>query len=120
MKEINIQNTIRLTYSKGDCRLWRNNVGEAKTLNGCYIKYGLCPDSSDLVGIKTIRITPEMVGKDIGVAIFAEVKTEKGIVSIEQQNFLDLCIDMGCIAGVVRSPEHMKILLDSYIANLQS
>lgn len=57
-------------------RLLRNNRGLFKTLDGKRtVSAGLEADgSSDLLGITTLVITPQMVGMSLGVATVAEVK----------------------------------------------
>ena len=80
--------------------VWRNNVGvawqgEAATLdNGNVfierarrIRYGLMNGSSDLIGIRVVTITQDMVGKKIGQFMGVEVKTEKGLEKEAQQKF---------------------------------
>lgn len=120
MNERSIQNTIRITHSKGDCRLFTNDQGIAKLPNGQTIRFGLGNDTSDLVGPKTIIITKEMVGKPVAVMTWIEVKVPGKHATKEQQQFLDKMIDMGCIAGEAHSPEEVQNLFDNYLAYLQS
>jgi hypothetical protein len=47
-------------------RVFRNNVGEYK-VGDRYIRYGLCPGSSDIIGWTPVKITPEMVGTTLPV-----------------------------------------------------
>ncbi len=75
--ETALQNEIRLELGKrSNVRMFRNNVG---MING--VQFGLCVGSSDLIGFKSMTITPEMVGQKIAVFTALEVKTEKGKVS---------------------------------------
>lgn len=111
MKERNIQNTIRLNCSKGNTRLFNNDQGVAE-LNGRKIAYGLGKGSTDLVGVHSIVVTPELVGQRIGLAVFAEVKTATGVVKQHQKDFMQTMRDLGCISGVVRSTEDMQKLLE--------
>lgn len=112
MKERNVQNLIRLNCSKGNTRLFVNDQGVA-TVGDRTIRYGLGVGSTDLVGVHTIVITPEMVGRIIGVAVFAEVKTDTGRLQEHQENFINQMLKMGAIAGVVRSVEDMNNLLEN-------
>ena len=55
--ELAIQNAIRLEHGSGPARLWRNNTGALKDATGRLVRYGLCPGSSDLIGLRTRIIT---------------------------------------------------------------
>jgi len=81
--ESKIQSIIRLEASHKGCRLWRNNVGALYTKEGNFVRYGLANDSaainkiiksSDLIGIRPIKITQDMVGKTIGQFLSREIK----------------------------------------------
>jgi hypothetical protein len=56
-----------------------------------------------LIGILPITITPEMIGKRIGVFVALEVKTPKGKPTEEQINFIQRVRELGGFAGVARS-----------------
>lgn len=81
--EAAVQTAVRLEASRVGARLWRQNVGACKDDTGRMIRYGLCNDSaalnkriksSDLVGIRPVTITPDMVGHTIGQFIAREIK----------------------------------------------
>lgn len=81
--EAHMQNIIRKEASDKGCRLWRNNVGATTTNTGSYIRFGLANDSpemnsiiksSDLIGIRPVVITEDLVGKKIGQFLCREVK----------------------------------------------
>jgi len=81
--ESEIQKRIQLEASKKGIRLWRNNVGGTYTDRGDFIRYGLANDSSkinkyyksaDLIGIRPVKITLDMVGSVIGQFVSREVK----------------------------------------------
>lgn len=101
MKEKNLQNFVRLNLPK-NVRLFRNNVGVCKN-EFTTIVYGLCPGSSDLIGWTTIEITKEMIGQKIALFTAVEIKTEKGIVSPEQNIFLENVKNSGGIAKIIRN-----------------
>lgn len=117
LSEAAVQNDIRLEASKKGMRLWRNNVGVAITEDGRHIRYGLCNDSkrmndmiksSDLVGIKKVMITRDMVGTHIGQFVAREVKagdwTFSGTQREEaQRNFLNLILSYGGDAAFAKS-----------------
>ena len=81
--EAAVQVNVRLAASKSGWPLWRNNVGAYLNDKGTMIRYGLCNDSkqlnashksSDLIGLRPVLITQEMVGKVIGQFVALEVK----------------------------------------------
>lgn len=123
--ESNIQQSIRLSASNNGCTLFRINVGTGITGNGQVrhkngdvtvknarpFSTGVPKGYSDLSGYKSVVITPDMVGQTIGVAVFAEVKTETGRIRDEQVNFISRAKSKGCIAGVVRSVEDFEALV---------
>jgi hypothetical protein len=110
MTEQQIQQHIRLALSAPNIRLFRNNTGSA-IINGQLVTFGLCKGSADLIGFKSVTITPEMVGQNIAVFVSLEVKTPKGKISEPQQAWCDMVADRGGIAGICRSVEDAKELL---------
>jgi hypothetical protein len=102
--ELEIQKNVRLALSKAGCTNFRNNVGSAKTFDGRFIRFGLCPGSHDLIGWTEKIITPDMVGKK--VAIFTSVETKRPFVgrkSVEQINFHNRVTMAGGISGFATS-----------------
>jgi hypothetical protein len=105
-----IQSAIQLAAGCGPARLWRNNVGALKDAQGQLVTYGLCPGSSDLIGYRTVEITPEMVGQRIAVFCAVEVK-DKSVPTKQQEAFINLVQQAGGLAGVARSvPDALSIL----------
>jgi hypothetical protein len=92
--------------------MFRNQVGQLPDpRSGRWVQFGLAKGSSDLIGFKSIEVTPEMVGKKLAVFCSIEVKTPTGRTSKPQQNWLNLVKNAGGIGGIARSPEDaMKIL----------
>lgn len=81
--EAAVKNRIRLEASEKGARLWINNIGAFHTINGDFVRYGLANESkqqnahiksSDLIGIKPVLITQELVGSKIGQFLCREVK----------------------------------------------
>jgi len=81
--ETAVQNSLRLEMSRKGGRLWRNNVGAGKLENGQFIRWGIANDSkqmnetiksSDLIGIRPELITPDHVGRRMGIFVAREVK----------------------------------------------
>ena len=113
MSEQRIQQEIRLAISKGDTRVFRNNTGTLRDANGRPVQFGLCKGSADLIGWRTVTITPEMVGQQVAVFTSIEVKTPTGKVQPEQQQWLDAVQAAGGIAGVARSVDDaLRIVTD--------
>lgn len=116
MREKPIQGQVFLKLgSRPDIRLWRNNVGNGffgkvvdteKTGTGLLVvlesarrvQTGLCVGSSDIIGIRRVKITPEMVGKEIGQFLAIECKSTTGRTSKEQRAFLDTIRRFGGVA----------------------
>lgn len=118
MSESNIQREIMLALSAGGVTIWRNNtamawVGEvSRRRDGAILisgprplHAGLCKGSSDLIGLRSVTITPDMVGSKIAQFVAIEVKDERGRVTKEQRNFLDHVQEAGGLAGVARCPD---------------
>lgn len=101
--EQRIQQEIRIACSHGDTRLFRNNTGTLRDQHGRPVQFGLCKGSADLIGWRTVTVTPEMVGQRVAVFLSIEVKTPTGRLRPEQQQWLEAVQAAGGIAGVARS-----------------
>jgi len=110
--EHEIQQHIRLACGRRAVRLWRNNTGALVDQQGRFVRFGLCKGSSDLIGLRSLEITPEMVGQRVGQFVALEVKTASGVVSSEQRAFLQLVQQLGGVAAVCRSIEQAQAVLD--------
>ena len=125
MKESNIQQLIRIEAGNHNTTIFRVNVGTGVTGNG-QIRHkdgsvtvknarpfstGVPRGYSDLSGVKSVTVTSDMVGEKIGIAVFAEVKTDTGRIRDEQENFLTRMKGKGAIAGIVRSVEDFVELI---------
>ena len=116
---------------RGEVRLFRQNVGRGWVGNSTPFRSrqtitvgpgdvlvrnarpliaGLCPGSSDLIGWRTVEITPEMVGQRVAVFAALEVK-DRGKITTEQANFLRVLGEAGGIAAEVRSVEDARAAL---------
>ena len=111
--EQRIQQEIRLAVSKGDTRVFRNNTGTLRDQHGRPVSFGLAKGSADLIGWRTITITPEMVGQQVAVFTSIEVKSATGRLRPEQQQWLDAVQAAGGIAGVARCVDDaLRIVTD--------
>lgn len=111
--EAAVQTRCRLKAQKTGNILWRNNVGVLKNQDGVPIRYGLANDSkgvnkkiksSDLIGIRRVLITPEMVGTIIGQFFARETKHELWSYSgtdeeQAQLKYLEIVLSFGGDAG---------------------
>jgi hypothetical protein len=99
-----IQNKIRIAFgARPDLKLFRNNTGAYKDKNGQFIRFGLCVGSSDLIGLRSVVVTPDMVGKRVALFAALEIKTEKGRPTADQTRFLHVVSEMGGLAGIARN-----------------
>ena len=117
MKETPIMRDIMIRVSSPEVRVFRNNValawagskvtrnkdGSITIQNPRPIHAGLCKGSSDLIGWKSVLVTPEMVGGRLAVFTAIEVKGTKTRIEAEQTNFIDCVRNHGGLAGIARS-----------------
>ena len=75
------------------------------------MQFGLCKGSADLIGWRTITITPDMVGQQVAVFTSIEVKTPTGRVRPEQQQWLKAVQAAGGVAGIARSVEDAQAII---------
>ena len=120
MSEHAIQNEIRLGIS-GKATMFRNNVavswvgdvtelkdGSVLIRNARRLHAGLCEGSSDLIGWRSLIITPDMVGERVAVFAALEVKSKTGRATAGQKNFCERVIEAGGLAGIVKSLDDAK------------
>ncbi len=123
-EENRISNRIQTGAVDQYTRVFRNNVGKAwqgksSTLEDGSIllqhprriNFGLCEHSSDLIALRSIVVTQEMVGQRVAVFGALEVKTPDGTATDGQNGFIDMVKGMGGLAGVVRSLEQAEWIL---------
>lgn len=117
--EAAIQQDIRLIASKIGANLWRNNSGAVTTDDNRHIRFGLGNDSknindefksSDLIGITPLMITPQHIGRIVGVFTAIEVKHGGWSWSgndreLAQWNYLQLIQNKGGFATFANSVE---------------
>ncbi len=111
--ERDIQNAILLACSRGDTRLFRINAGLA--WQGHVLQHNR--DLLVLAHPRAIRLAAPGVSDIIGwteggrfVAI--EVKAPRGRLTDEQKAFIDLVRRSGGVAGVARSVEEARAILE--------
>lgn len=115
--ETELQQRIRLALgTQHDLRLFRNQVGQLPDpRTGRPVQFGLARGSADLIGWRTVTITPDMVGLRVAVFTSIEVKTTTGRLTPAQHNWLGVVRGAGGIAGVARSvPDALRIVTPDY------
>jgi len=130
-QETNLTRKIMIELGKNkNIRIFRNNIGKCwigaskkftqpTTVNvksgdvliqsARYFDAGLCVGSSDLIGLKSVKITPEMVGSTLAVFTAVEVKTPTGKISTEQISFINMVQKMGGIGIICRDENDIFI-----------
>lgn len=125
--ESEIQQQIQIEARYSDVHLMRNNVGACQDSTGRLIRYGLNHvskkqneeiTSSDLIGIKKVVITSDMVGQVVGIFTAIECKKENWNENkkfdkreIAQSNFITWIRSLGGIAGFANSVDKLKQIL---------
>lgn len=128
MSESKIQSEMRLRLgSQADIRIFRNLVGEAwvgpskREGNRVVIdfakrvRFGLCPGSADLIGITSYRITPDDVGKIVGVFTSVEVKAAaNSSIRDNQHPWRQMVDDRGGIALISHQPSEALYIVQKW------
>lgn len=95
--------------------LYRNQMGRAvyeKSGKSYTVPYGVAsPGGSDLLGWKSVTVTPDMVGQKVAVFVAIEVKDLKRKPTKEQLMFVALVERSGGLAGVARSEADARKIL---------
>ncbi|MER2512417.1 MAG: hypothetical protein ABTQ25_08370 [Nitrosomonas ureae] len=118
--ETNVWKRIQLFVSPLGHRLLRN-----QRYKGPIVRNGKVTDAwadcgvggdggADLLGWRSFIIQPHHVGKRIAqfFAVETKVKDKKG--SVEQENFISAVRNAGGIAGIARSEEDTKKIMDDW------
>lgn len=83
LSEGGVQSRVRLAAARKGWELWRNNMGVAVDDRGIPVRFGLANDSAklnkkiksaDLIGVRPVIITQDMVGSKIGQFVSLEIK----------------------------------------------
>ena len=113
--ETDLQQRIRLALgTHPELRIFRNQVGSLPDpRTGRLVQFGLARGSADLIGWRTLVITPEMVGQRVAVFTSLEIKTPTGRLAPAQRHWLQAVEQAGGIAGVARSVgDALRIVTD--------
>ena len=118
---------VMLSLSESGCLVFRNNTGKAwqgevvrkdkdtiTLRNYRFIHFGLQKGSSDLIGIKPVTITQDMVGQTIGVFIAPEIKSATGRATQQQNNFHLAVNRAGGLGFIARSADEALAALKQF------
>lgn len=108
-----VQNPAILSVGqRNDVLVWRQQSGLFRTYEPPYtpVRVGL-PGMSDSGMIVAVTITPEMVGKTIGVAVQPEFKSGRGQQSERQADWQRAVECRGGVYRIVRSEADMLALV---------
>lgn len=106
-------------------RVFRNTIGEGwqgervhsndRTLvvlkRARYVTFGLAPGSPDLIGWRSVIITPDMVGRVVGQIVGIEVKAQGQKPRTDQARFLATMTAAGGLAGYWHDPAAVRAAL---------
>lgn len=112
--ETRVQNASFLAVGqRRDTMIWRQQVGKYRHLNepNLIVSIGV-PGMADSMGVVQVTITPDMVGKKIGVAIAPEFKTKTGRQAEAQKLWQAAFEARGGVYRLIRSPEEMVQLVE--------
>lgn len=111
-KESAIMAEIMLALSEAGCLVWRQQVGTFRPVHGgAPVRIGLT-GMSDIGAIVPKIVTPEMVGRTIGVVAQVEVKTATGRESEAQATWGRVVRNKGGIYVLARSPEDVQHIVN--------
>lgn len=120
ISEATLMRRVLVRASELGARLFRNNTGRWRLAqpecrecqsSGRVVASGLCIGSSDLIGWRSVVVTPAMVGRTLAVFVAVELKVDRNDVTEEQSQFLEVVDGAGGIGVVVRDVESLPLLL---------
>lgn len=99
--------------TRPDVMVWKQPVGLFRALNDPERKVFVgTPGQADTMMVINVMITPDMIGKTIGVAVAPEFKTTKGTQSQKQKDWMAAFQSRGGIYRLIRSAAEMLALVD--------
>lgn len=126
-RETKVMQDIMLRIGRGAVRVFRQNVGvgwvgrvvarKGRTLileDARPLHAGLCVGSSDLIGWRTVEVTPDMVGRRLAVFLAIEAKADDGATTDDQETFGAAVVNAGGIFIVARSAVEAEAALASW------
>lgn len=96
--------------ARPDVLAWRQQSGLFFTREGNPVRVGV-PGLADSLMVVAVTITPDLVGRTVGVAVAAEFKTDTGRQSPAQARWQDAFTKRGGVYRLVRSAADMLALV---------
>ena len=109
-----VQNPALLAVgARPDVLVWRQQSGLFRQYEPPHnpVRVGT-PGIADSMAVVAVKITPDMVGKTIGVAVAPEYKTATGKQSDRQKDWQAAFESRGGIYRLIRSADEMLALVD--------
>lgn len=130
MSETDLTRKIQVSVTDADTRIFRNNVGTAwqgrithnrdgsiTIYNPRPVHFGLCEGSSDLIGLRSVEVTPAMIGQRVAVFVALEIKTSATARRTDEQiNFVAMVNALGGRAGFASSVDEARNILQRVIS----
>lgn len=102
---------LRALGRREDLLIWNNPSGMALSLDGSRkIMFGL-PGSADLIGVKRVLVTADMVGQKIGIALAIETKSPGRVATPQQMRFARRFRDCGGVYILTTTAEGIEGVL---------
>ena len=124
MSEAAIKREIMLAIGRREARVFNNPVGngwmgnvvrqsvDSVTLaHPRRVTFGLHPGSGDLIGWRSVVITPDMVGRRVAIVASIEVKSASGKPRPDQSQWAAILSEAGGFAGIARSASDARHIL---------
>jgi hypothetical protein len=111
-----VQNPCMLAASDYPVLMWRQQAGLYRSYDdpNRLVRVGL-NGMADTGMIVPMKITPEMVGRTVGVAVQVEFKTATGRQSEKQKNWEQAVLLAGGRYEVIRNVDEFRSLIESMI-----
>jgi hypothetical protein len=109
-----VQNPALLAVgARPDVLIWRQQSGLFRQFEPPHspVRVGT-PGMADSMAVVAVTITPEMVGRTVGVAVAPEFKTTRGTQSERQADWQRAFEQRGGVYRLVRSEAEMLALID--------
>lgn len=107
MGETSYMRRLMLAVTEIGGRVFRNNVGMLEDRFGNKVRYGVCnPGGADVIGWRSVTVTPEMVGHRVAVFVAIETKDNVRPPEEKQWNFLHAVQAAGGIGFVAREGDN--------------